>query len=350
MKVLLYSDHIKIFEKSGIGRAMHHQKKAVAENCVPFTTDKKQDYDIVHINTIFPSSLYMSILSKLRGKKVVFHAHSTEEDFKNSFRSSNFFAPLFKKWLIQCYNSSDLIITPTPYSKSLLEGYGLKRPIVSISNGIDLDYFTKDPAGKTRFREKYHFSDHDLVIVSVGHYIERKGILDFVKLAQLMPEYKFVWFGSTNLNAVPTEVKMAVETKLPNLFFPGYISRDNLKDAYSGSDLFLFLTHEETEGIVLLEAFAMKIPILIRDITIYKKWLTNEVNIYKGNSLSEFQEKIRGILGQQFPSLVENGYLIAQERNIKSIGQQLQIEYKKLVTESKKYSTQTKTLTDGPYI
>jgi 1,2-diacylglycerol-3-alpha-glucose alpha-1,2-glucosyltransferase len=31
---------------------------------------------------------------------------------------------------------------------------------------------------------------------------------------------------------------------------------------YKTGDLFLFLTHEETEGIVLLEALSMKIPSL----------------------------------------------------------------------------------------
>jgi 1,2-diacylglycerol-3-alpha-glucose alpha-1,2-glucosyltransferase len=161
-------------EKSGVGRAIYHQKKALEENNVSYTTDKKEDFDIVHINTVFPSSLRMSKSSKARGKKVVYHAHSTEEDFKNSFRGSNLIAPLFKKWLMKCYSSGDLIITPTPYSKRLLEGYGLKNPIVSISNGIDLSYFAKDNEGRSRFREKYNFNEDDKVIVSVGLYIQRK--------------------------------------------------------------------------------------------------------------------------------------------------------------------------------
>ena len=60
MKVLLHSDHLKMVEKSGVGRAIYHQKKALEENNVLYTTDKKEDFDIVHINTVFPSSLRMS--------------------------------------------------------------------------------------------------------------------------------------------------------------------------------------------------------------------------------------------------------------------------------------------------
>ena len=332
MKILLYSKHLKIIEKCGVGRAIYHQKKALEENNVLYTTDKKDEFDIVHINTVFPSSLFMSKKAKMRGKKVVYHAHSTEEDFKNSFRGSNLLAPLFKKWIIKCYNSGDLIITPTPYSKKLLEGYGLKKPIVSISNGIDLNYFKKNDDGKKRFREKYHFNEDDKIIVSVGLYIERKGILDFVKLAISMPEYKFIWFGYTNLNTVSIDVKMAVNTRLSNLFFPGYVCRGELKDAYSGSDLFLFLTYEETEGIVLLEALAMKIPVLIRDIPIYEGWFIDGGNVYKGNDIFQFHSKIIEILNKELPSLVEEGYKVAKERDIKIIGQQLKSEYRKLMS------------------
>ena len=47
--------------------------------------------------------------------------------FQNSFTGSNLIAPLFKKWIMKCYQTGDLILTPTNYSKSLLEGYGIKN-------------------------------------------------------------------------------------------------------------------------------------------------------------------------------------------------------------------------------
>ncbi|HWT73724.1 MAG TPA: glycosyltransferase [Mobilitalea sp.] len=344
MKILLHSDHLRMVEKSGMGRAIYHQIKALEDNQIPYTTNKKEDYDIIHINTVFPSSFFTSKFAKLSGKKVVYHAHSTEEDFKNSFLGSNLFAPIYKRWIMSCYNSGDLIITPTPYSKRILEGYGLKKPIVSISNGIDLDSFCKDDQGAKRFRAKYNFNESDKIIISAGLYIERKGILDFVELAKLMPEYKFVWFGYTNLNTVSNQVKKAVNTKLPNLYFPGYVCKEELQDAYSGSDLFMFLTKEETEGIVLLEALAMKIPVLIRDIPIYEGWLTDGENVYKGSDIPEFQRKITGILNSEYPSLVEMGYTVVQEKNIKAVGKQLIKEYKKLMASSMEY-----TLTDAFY-
>ena len=233
MKVLLHSDKQEQIAKSGVGRAIVHQQEALRLNGVEYTLDPKDtDYDIIHINTIFPESYLMGKKAKKMGKKVIFHAHSTEEDFRNSYLLTNQVAPLFKKWLCKLYSSADLIITPTPYSKRLLDNYGLGKPIIAISNGIDLDFYKQDTKKAENFRKKYGFSDTDKIIISVGLYIERKGILEFVELAKKMPEYQFIWFGYSNLNTVPSKIKEAVQTKLDNLHFPGYVSREDLRDAY----------------------------------------------------------------------------------------------------------------------
>ena len=99
MKILLHSDKMKQIEKSGVGRAIKHQMKALELNNVDYTLDINDDYDIIHINTIFPESYLIGKKAKKMGKKVIFHAHSTEEDFRNSFLFSNQFAPAFKVWL-----------------------------------------------------------------------------------------------------------------------------------------------------------------------------------------------------------------------------------------------------------
>ena len=147
-------------------------------------------------------------------------------------------------------------------------------------------------------------------------------------MAKKLTDYKFVWFGYTNLNTVPPKIKEAVQTKLDNLYFPGYVEREVLKGAYSSADLFWFPTKEETEGIVLLEALAMKIPVLIRDIPIYEGWLEDGKNLYKAKTFKEFKDKIEGIVEKKLPNLTEEGYKIAKERDIKIIGKQLKQIYK----------------------
>lgn len=327
MKVLLYSGFLKFVNKSGVGEAVRHQKKILELLNVSYTDNLKDDFDVVHLNTIFPDSLIVSRISKFRKKKVIYYAHSTMEDFQNSFKGSNFFAPLFKKWITHCYNSGDLIITPTVYSKELLETYDIKVPIYNLSNGVDTDFFKKEYEDTNLFRQKYNIAPDKKVVISVGHYIERKGILDFVELAKKLPQYEFYWFGYTNPNIISNEVKEAVNTNLSNLHFPGYVNKEELKEAYNGSDLFLFLTNEETEGIVLLEALSVKIPILVRNIPIYSDWLPENKTVYKANDIDDFKDKIVGILEGKLPDLTDEGYNIAAERDLKNIGKELMLIY-----------------------
>lgn len=259
MKILIYKGDYDLVKQSGVGQAIEHQEKALKLNNIDYTTDENEDYDIVHINTIMPKSKIFGRKAKKQGKKVIYYGHSTMEDFRNSFRGANLLSGLFKKWIISCYNIGDIIITPSLYSKNILEGYGINKKIYNLSNGIDLDKFKGDENSRKRFRDKYNLKDDDKVIISVGHLMKRKGLDDFIEVARELPEYKFIWFGHTNAKLQTTHIKKAIKNRPDNVIMAGYVDQKELVDCYHGSDLFLFMTREETEGIVLLEAFASKI-------------------------------------------------------------------------------------------
>ena len=123
MKTLLYFENENALKKSGIGRALRHQMKALSTNDVEFTLNKKDDFDIAHINTYFLRSQKLLKKCHKKGKKVVVHGHSTFEDFRKSFRLYKLMEPAFDNMLKRMYSKADVIITPTPYSKKLIENY-----------------------------------------------------------------------------------------------------------------------------------------------------------------------------------------------------------------------------------
>lgn len=332
MKVLLYTEGLKTIGKSGLGKAIKHQMKALEYANIPYTLDPKEDYDILHINTYFPKSYFLAKKAKKHGKKIVYHAHSTEEDYKNGFILAKQTSKLFKWWLIKCYSLGDVIVTPTPYSKRLLEGYkGLEnKKIYDISNGIEIDFFKRDEALGKEFRKNYNIKDDEKVIIGIGLYIERKGIVDFVELAKRLPQYKFIWFGYSPLAASTKKVRDAVNTKLDNLTFAGYVEPQVIKSAMSGCDLYLFPTLEETEGIPIIEACACKTPALIRDIGVFEDWLVDGKNVYKAKNIDEFEEKTKKILSNELPNLTEEAYKVALTRDLKNISMQLKRVYKEV--------------------
>lgn len=332
MKVLLYSEGLKTIGKSGLGKAIKHQMKALEKAKVPYTLNPKGDYDILHINTYFPKSYFFAKRAKKNGKKIVYHAHSTEEDYKNGFVFAKATSKLFKKWLIKCYSLGDVIVTPTPYSKRLLQGYkGLEnKTIYDVSNGIELEFFKKDEKLGKKFRKTYGYTKNDKVIFGIGLYIERKGIVDFVELAKRMPEYKFIWFGYSPLIASTRKVRKAVKTKLENLKFAGYVEQDIIKGAMSGADLYLFPTLEETEGIPIIEACACMQNAIIRDIPIFDDWLIDGKNVYKAKDINEFERKIRLFFGGKLKSVAKDSYEVAKKRDLKNIGKKLKKIYESL--------------------
>ena len=329
MKVLLYTEMEKKVRKSGLGKAIEHQKTALTNEGIEYTTDPKDDYDIMHINTWFLKSYRMAKKAKKKGKKIVYHAHSTEEDYRNGFILAKQTSKLIKWWLIKCYSLGDVIVTPTIYSKRLLEGYkGLeKKKIYAISNGIDLSFFEANKKYGKEFREKYGYTKDDKVIVGIGLYIERKGIVDFVELAKRLPEYKFIWFGYSPLAAATAPVRRAVKTKLPNLKFAGYVEKEMIRAALNGCDLYVFPTLEETEGIPIIEAMSCKTPAIVRDIPIFNEWLIDGKNMYKAKDVDAFEDKIKKILNKELPDLTGNYRKVVEERDINNIGKQLKEVY-----------------------
>lgn len=331
MRVYLCSDYQNLISQSGVGRATQHQQMALESAGIEYTTTGEGSYDLVHVHTVFPKSYSTALKAKRKGIPVIYHAHSTQEDFKNSFFFANAMAPFAGWWFKKCYRSADFILTPTAYSKSLIDSYQLNTPTEVLSNGIDLTYWQSSTSETRHFREKYGIAPDDQLIISVGLQIKRKGILDFVEMAKRLPEYQFIWFGYTNPKMLSKEIREAIQTELPNLQFPGYIDRNDMRIAYQACDLYLFLTHEETEGIVLLEALASKTNTIVRDIPVFNPYYVDRQHVYKGSTLDEFINLTKGILNGTIPSLVDEGYKKVAEKSIPQIGQQLKQYYQYVI-------------------
>ena len=334
LKVLLYAEGLKQIGVSGLGKAIEHQKKALELVGVPYTTDPKDHYDIVHINTYFLKSYFLARKAKKKNIKIVYHAHSTEEDYVDGFIFGHATRKLFRWWITKCYRYGDIIVTPTQYSKKLLDGYKeLKgKKIVAISNGLELDFFKPDKKYYQSFRERYHYKKEEKVIVGIGIYSRRKGIVDFVELAKRLKEYQFIWFGSSPLSLATHDVKEALATKLDNLTFAGHVKQEQIREALGGCDLYLFPTFEETEGIPIIEACSMECPSIIRDIPIFEEFEDNVV-VHKAKDVDDFEKKIKDFFQGKLKDVTKEARKIAKSRDIKTVGKQLKKVYQEVLKE-----------------
>ncbi len=329
MKVCLYLEAEKVIKKSGIGSAFRLQKIALEKAGVEYTTDPRDEYDVIHINTILLGALLQLVVAKSRGKKVVLHAHTLEEDTKNSFVLTNTFSHVLKEYLTHFYNRADHIICPSDYAKERLLEYGVKRPISVVSNGIDLERFRLDKKGREDYRSRYGLEG--IVPFSVGHVFARKGVDTFVDVARRF-DNDFIWFGSLyGPLARNSSLNSALRNLPPNVKFTGFV--DDIIAAYSAGDIFFFPSRAETQGIVILEAWAMERPVIIRDLPAYRGWTEDGKDCLKARNEEEFVEHLRELIEnkQLRRKLVRNGKKSVQKHSLERVGSQLKEVYESVL-------------------
>lgn len=335
MRIYIYCGGLRFVRKSGVGQAISHQLSALEKAGISAVRRFDPHADIIHINTVFPDSLFMILLARIMRWKVVMWAHSTMEDFRGSFPFSDRLAPLFRRYITFCCNRADAVITPTVYSCRLITEYGVRRPVTVLSNGVDTGFFARNRNRGVYFRKKYGFCADDKIVVTAALPIERKGITEFIKLARRMNDVHFVWFGSLETILIQRKIKAAIAAAPSNVHFAGFVTQAELAGAYSGADCFLFMSREETEGIAVLEALSCSIPVVLRDIPAYSGLAEEGLDVCLFHTLDECEERVRHVLSHDMSAISEKERSLAKERDLSLIGQRLSEVYRQIVKREK---------------
>ncbi len=257
------ADHVT----GGIRESVVHQRTMLDRVGIEYTTEPTLDADVLHCNLMGPRSVWYATRAADRGVPVVAHTHVTAEDFGDSFRFTNALAKPLKPYLRRAYGLADRLVCPSPYNRRLIEGY-TDTPTTVVSNGVDHGKLDGFESLEAEYRERYDLSPPTVFLV--GHVIKRKGLETFVELARELPDIDFAWFGPLDLSLKGRRTTRLIEESPDNCTFTGYV--DDIRGAYAAGDVFCFPTHEENEGIALLEAMAAGTAVVVRDIETFA-WL-----------------------------------------------------------------------------
>ncbi len=334
MKICLYLEFYHfwngaLFRNIGTGllSSYRNQKVMLDYLGIPFTEKWDDSCDILQINTPWPKSLYLIKKAKRRGIPVIIWTHVTVEDAMQVFWFMPLVAPLFKKYLIYAYSQADLLLPPSEYTKSLLLAYGLPEEKIKIqSNGVDLKKNYEDTSKRISGRKKYELKN--IAIGTVGQVIPRKGIDTFLLMANKFFSNQFIWFG----NFFPKLLVESLPKNLPkNVKFTGYV--DDMSQAYNSLDIFIFLSYEENQGMAILEAAAVGLPILVRDIPVYEGWLIHGENCLKAKNNEEFEMYLKQLIRDDGlrKKLGQNAKILAKRESIEVLSEKLKKEYAKVL-------------------
>lgn len=258
-----FEDHVT----GGIRESVVHQRKMLDGLDLRYTTEPTLEADVFHCNLMGPRSVWYAKRARDRGVPVVANTHVTAEDFGDSFRFTNALSKPLRPYLERAYGLADALVCPSTYNRRLIETYA-DAPTTVISNGVDREKLEDFESLEAEYRDRYNLESPTVFLV--GHVIKRKGLETFVELARRLPDLDFAWFGPLDLSLKGRETTRLIEESPDNCTFTGYV--EDIRGAYAAGDIFCFPTHEENEGIALLEAMSAGKPLLVRDIETFS-WL-----------------------------------------------------------------------------
>jgi len=325
MRVCLYLEAEKIIARSGFKSAFSQQRKALERAGVQVVEDPNQPFDILHLHWFGPRSFFLLQRAKQEGRKVIVHAHSVGGyDLRNSFTLSNAIVPLYERYLKYFYDLSDCIFTPSIHAKQFLQTQGLQKPIAVVSNGIDRERFLFSEHKRNLFRERFGLTR--FTVFCAGNVIPRKGIMEFLDVADRLPQYDFIWFGHcwNKLLAFYPEMHKRLSDKPRNVIMPGFV--EDTPGAFSSGDLLFYPSHGETQGMVLLEAASLRRPIVLQDLPEYRALgFAHEKNCLVGQSIDAFSDQIVRLAENNLicEHLADEAEKLAEANTMKGIGERL---------------------------
>lgn len=229
--------------------------------------------DISHYHTIDPQ-FYLSTFSPKRGRRIGY-VHFLPGTMEGSLKIPQPFKGWFYKYLIRFYKKMDQLVVVNPSFIEKLVAYDIPRERIKyIPNFVSKkEFYQATPTQKAHWRDELHIPQDKFVVFGDGQVQERKGVRDFVTLAERNPQIQFIWAGGFSFGRMTSGYdyfKKVVADPPKNLIFTGIVKREDLLKYYNVADLFLLPSYDELFPMSVLEAFSCGTPVLLRNLDLYQ--------------------------------------------------------------------------------
>lgn len=261
------------------------------------------NFDVVAVfGSIDPLSFLFVMRNRISGKPIVMCAN-TLAGTMSSLNFTKKFNFLLNPYLTAFYKQADIIIAPTDFARNaLLSEHSISgKRIEVISNGVDTRQFKYDAKRRRQFRQRLGIADGEIMVCGVGAFIFRKGIETFVNMANRFNNCKFIWAGPAYPEIFVNRDKLnKLRKNIPeNLHFLGCVDAEGVRDLQCGSDIFLFPSHYETEGIAVLEAASCGRPLVLRDLEVYDHRFINGKACFRCSTDKDFERALEKLMASE---------------------------------------------------
>ena len=218
------------------------------------------EVDLIHSHSPFQSGLLARYLARKRKVPFVYTFHTL---FTRYVHYARFVPePLSKLSMVtyirQFCRGCQVLVSPSELARRVLRSWGIKERIEIVPSGVDLSLLPKDiKAVRQKLIKKHHLPANSKNLLYVGRISKEKNLPFILKAFKKIktPAQLLLVGGGPHL-------KDFKKKKIKNVHFLGEVNYPEVLSYYALGDIFVFASLTETQGLVLVEAKAVGLPVV----------------------------------------------------------------------------------------
>jgi glycosyltransferase involved in cell wall biosynthesis len=228
--------------------------------------------DIIHINTEFVIAEFGFLYARAYNLPAIYTFHTMWEDYGPNYFPM--FPPFMVKFVIRgvlknILNRSYRVIVPTPQIDEVVRKYKPVTVTFLLPTGIEPELFEHDESESASFREKLEERFPRLkgkrLLLFAGRIVKEKNLAFLLrilpKILEKCPDVILLFVGNgPDLDYFKGEAQKAGVEE--HCVFTGYMERKDLALIYTISEVFVFPSLTDTQGLVTLEAMLSGTPVV----------------------------------------------------------------------------------------
>ena len=297
----------------------------------------KYDFDLIHAHHPFWMGKKALSLGRKYNIPVVLTFHTRyDRYYKNLPMFKLLFRHSISHQMVKLFSEQcESIIAPTETAKRYLEHLKITRPIDILPTGVEL----KDlPDEEIQSLRRQFVPDDNTLLCSVSRLATEKNLLFLIDCIDYVVHHTAVKFQFIMVGDGPEKSALLDLIQRKNLQdvirLIGNVPVDEVHKYYLASDIFVFTSKSETQGMVLVEAMTGRCPIIavsaggVDDVVIddYNGYKTLEDVTTWGNRLIELLE-----YPDKLKTMAENAYAFSTSYSLEAIAIQAEKIYKREV-------------------
>lgn len=255
--------------------------------------------DIIHVHTPFLLGTLGSAMARRFNLPLFFTYHTLYQNYTHYIPMSQTISnQLVKRWNKNFCNRCDMIVAPSLFVKDLIEEGEVKKPVVVIPTGLNLDEYSNND--RSWLKNKYGIKSGEKVLLHVGRLAREKNVEFVIEAVQKLLQKTTTPFKLVIVGSGPAENALKSLCRQysidEHVIFTGRVINDELLNCFAGGDIFVFASGTETQGIVLVEAKASGIPVVALNAPCMNGILTDGLDGFLVDDQERFVDRVQYLL------------------------------------------------------